>query len=304
MVPAMLSHRRRLRPTVAALLGLLLVFTGLAQPAVAGKNKPSTSSNVLLTPTGTVTNLLHVFIPGTGYSPSAETAYLDYSAKVLAFHTVGLNYKNSKAVNSYCKDSKDRDCEEKVRREIIYGTDTSPVISVSLADSIMGRLESVLAARKDQPDWAQFVTPEGEPVWSKVVLSGHSQGAGHVAIMAQDQAVARVALLAGPNDGGKGSDTSAPWVEDGPGATDASAWYALGHVDDASRLRQLDAWNKLQVPKDSNQAAVPTGAHRLFTSLKPADSSRGHESVVIDQYLVKTNGVPALRSTWASLLAG
>lgn len=285
------------------MLVLLLAFTGLAQPAVAGEHQSSTSSHVVLSPAGTPKGLLHVFLPGTGYSPDAQKAYLDYSAEALGFHTVGLGYKNTKAVSTYCRDSTDANCEEKVRREIIYGTDSSPLLSVTPARSIVGQLESVLATRKAQPDWAQFVTEEGRPVWSKVVLSGHSQGAGHVAIMAQDQTVARVALLAGPNDGGKGSDRSAPWVDKGFGATDASVWYALGHVDDISRLRQLDAWNRLGVPTDSSQTDVPTGSHRLFTTLKPADSTRGHESVVIDQYLVRTNGVPVLQPTWDSLLA-
>ncbi|MDQ3353091.1 MAG: hypothetical protein M3507_01145 [Actinomycetota bacterium] len=289
---------------VAVLLLALLILTGLAQPALAAEsNAPAaTSGNVVREPASRARNLLHVFLPGTGYSPGAQAAYLDHSAS-LGFHTVGLSYKNSKSINSYCKDGRDADCEENVRREIIYGVNSSSLLSVSPAKSIVGRLKTELAARKSQPGWEQFVAPDGTPVWSKVVLSGHSQGAGHVAIMAQDQAVARVALLAGPNDGGKGSNTSAPWVDGGPGKTSSSSWYALGHVDDASRLRQIDAWNRLKVPSNSAKADVPTGASRLFTTLKPSDSTRGHESVVIDQYLVKTNGgVPALQPTWASLL--
>lgn len=291
-----------MRAMFVALVVLLLTGSGLAEPALAGKSKKSKSSagDVIKAPSGTPRNLLHVFLPGTGYSPGAQSAYLDFSATDLGFHTIGLSYKNSKAINSYCKDGNDKDCEEKVRREIIYGTNSSNLISVSPGQSVVGRLTSVLTAKMSEPGWGQFLA-DGAPDWTKIVLSGHSQGAGHVAIMAQDEDVARVALLAGPNDGGRGSNTSSRWV-DNVRATPEAEWYALGHVDDASKARQLDAWLRLEIPNDKDQAEVPTGTHRLFTTLEADERTRGHESVVIDQYLVPDKNSPELEPTWESLL--
>lgn len=264
------------------------------------------TDNVVLGPSAGALGLLHVFLPGTELTPGESDEYLAESAR-LGYHTIALSYPNSKAVGRYCR-GKDA-CFGEVRREIVYGDAptydqnafNSSKVDVPPDESIVGRLTIELNSRAGDPGWAQFLS-QGRVDWSRVVVSGHSQGAGHAAILGIDQVVERVALLAGPND--RLNETTPPsWTAAAPRTPEAD-WFGLVHDRDDSKDIQLKSWDALFGPGAVTAAPVPTGQRRLVTTLSAADD-RFHESVVVDEWLSReTDGDAALRPTWASLLNG
>ncbi|MGH9188509.1 MAG: BPSS1187 family protein, partial [Acidimicrobiales bacterium] len=221
------------------------------------------------------------------------------------YHAIGVNYPNSKAVGGYCG-SKDT-CYEQVRREIVYGNTNkydnhfynSGKVDVAPDNSIVGQLTQKLAELSSNPSWAQFL-PGGRVDWTRVIVTGHSQGAGHAAILGIDQSLARVGLLAGPNDD-IGNETPPSYTKAAV-TTPEDLWYGLAHDKDKSKGKQLKAWDNLfGFGSNTVTGAVPTGAHRLITTLSAPDD-RYHESVVVDQYLNLTDNMPTLIPSWDSLL--
>ena len=82
---------------------------------------------------------------------------------------------------------------------------------VDKRDSIAGRLGMLLCKLHDDnptEGWDAFFTEAAgdypdflpEPVWSKISFSGHSQGAGHAAFLAQTRTIHGAALISGPQD--------------------------------------------------------------------------------------------------------
>lgn len=95
-------------------------------------------------PLGTHIGKLFVFFPGTG-GPPAGYRYILQTAAGLGYHAIGLAYVNDKSVNfDYCVGNPPPNCQEIVRREIIEGKDHSPLLQVDRANSIEGRLISLL----------------------------------------------------------------------------------------------------------------------------------------------------------------
>ncbi len=294
-----MNRSRGFRTLPLLVLGLLVT---ILSPVLAPAASAATNAFVLAPPS-LPNGLLHVFIPGTDLSAQESSKFLQDSVTA-GFHAIGVNYPNSEAVGARCKNKGDA-CFGQVRRELVYGdTGTydshfanSPYVSVSPAASIVGQLTEELKARGGS--WAGFLTTSGRVNWSKVVVSGHSQGAGHAAILGIDQSVSRVALAAGPNDEINSSPPS--WTKAMP-VTPEVKWYGLAHDKDPSKTKQLNSWNELfGFASDTATAPVPTGKHRLITTLSAPDN-RFHESVVVDQYLNLENGTPALVPAWRSLL--
>ena len=90
------------------------------------------------------------------------------------------------------------------------------------------------AAREGPPGWATFVTEEGQPDWSKVVLAGESQGSGMALLAAKAHKVLRVAQFGGVDDclynlsAGTIKDV-AQWITL-PSATPTERIWGLGNV--------------------------------------------------------------------------
>ena len=269
---------------VVATLALLLGAPGVAAPAVAAASSPN-GSDVVKVPTIGVRHLLVVFLPGTAYTPSRESVFLERS-RSFGFHTLGLAYVNYNSVQSLC--GGDSACYGSTRREIVYGQDLSKKVSVSPASSVVGRLKANLKAN---PALAEFrLNAEGEPNWAKIVVSGHSQGAGHAAILGLDKKVARVALMGGPNDRLKKGVPA--WIQRPPATgTPVGAWFGLAHADDNSYGTQRKAWDAFGLP----------GANRRIVDYAADD---GHLSLCVDAWLEPSTSKPALVEPWRVLLGG
>jgi hypothetical protein len=272
---------------------------------------------------------LFVFLPGTGNRPGDYQLFSAEAARA-GYHVIGLMYQNDKALENICKASPDLDCAEKVRMESLTGASLSGLVTVTEGNSIDHRLTRLivyLKTRYPNEHWHKFLK-RGKPDWSRIAVSGQSQGAGQAALIARERLVPRVVMLSGPPD-----QSNAPridsWVR--IGATPPSSMFALYHF--ADRLKpgisanmgalgfRLDTLGSMGVgtlgPWCTAANVRPLAdwafgsAHVLVTNLFPrgaggcagANSGNPHRSTGRDEYTpLLADGTPALLGAWRYLI--
>jgi len=263
---------------------------------------------------------LLVFIPGTKAIPTQYT-YILRAGTARGFHAVGLNYENQTAMGSLCQTSLVSNCYWNARNVVVFGGG-SPVTgqsAVSSADSIVNRLNKLLVWLKaNQPaeSWGQFLTPENTVDWSKVVLAGHSQGGGHVGVLAKTVSLSRAVYFSSPEDWNDLTDQPATWTADRANVTSANLQYGFGADSDTlvPNTHAFAHWDSLGLAKPGsgpvlfNDGGTPASGSRQFrTSLSynPASTALGpqlknHGITVVDtstpldgngKPLFDTNGV-------------
>jgi len=124
-------------------------------------------------------DVVHIHIPGSYGVPTDSTLILKHAARK-GYPSIGLRYPNSWTVYTLCTWSADPGCFEDVRLEILDGIDRTDVVDISPANSITNRVVKLLEyLDREHPDddWRRFLDEYGDVAWSKVVVSGHSQGA-------------------------------------------------------------------------------------------------------------------------------
>jgi len=173
---------------------------------------------------GPSSDYLNIFLHGTSSSPYRHTCILD-GVSSGGTPTIGLSYASLNAVDSqrniFCSTESDTaQCLTDNHIQAIEGGDLRPHLwdSTDPRDSIKGRIERlVMYLHKTYPmeGWDRFCEEDGEPIWSKMVVMGHSQGSGHAGYLAQMDKLAGAGLLSGPQDEciGCAPDTHL-WVDD------------------------------------------------------------------------------------------
>ncbi len=226
-------------------------------PSIAEFDEP----NLILRPAKVAPGTpLVIFLPGTSGKPEGASALL----KVIAaqgYPTIGLQYANIPAVVQVCPRDPDPACSSDFRRMRIRGDGPSRAVSNSRAASIEGRLAALLARLdKDHPGqgWGGYLK-DGAPDWSRIVVSGLSQGAGMAAWIARETPVARVVLFSSPWDFTTPGRQLAPWI-DGPGATPPERWYAAYNSRENTADLLAESYRRL---------GVPTTHVRIFSEALP-----------------------------------
>ena len=219
---------------------------------------------------------LFVMLPGTGGTPRFYRLIVRAGA-ARGYHSIGLTYPNDEAVGTICAPSPRPDCAGEVRREIITGTDTSPLVAITSANSITGRLTSMLIymnATYPNEGWGQYLVG-GAANWSQITVAGHSQGAGHAGYMAKLYILDRVAMFSGPGDIGNGGGAPAQWITL-PNATPAARQYGFTHRQDELVPLALVEFNWGQIGLGAFGASVsvdgsaaPYGDRRQLTTNIP-----------------------------------
>eukprot|EP01116_Phalansterium_solitarium_P016317 TRINITY_DN3779_c0_g1_i3.p1 TRINITY_DN3779_c0_g1~~TRINITY_DN3779_c0_g1_i3.p1 ORF type:complete len:330 (-),score=87.34 TRINITY_DN3779_c0_g1_i3:87-1076(-) len=133
----------------------------------------------------------------------------------MGYPTILLSYPNDRTTNELCMELDPADdCYYNTRLEYFTGQDAAPEVAVTPSDSIRGRLVALLkflaASGSTAPDgdaqsaavpWREYLTPDADDiVWSRVIVSGHSLGAGHAAFIGTLHKCARVISYGGPTD--------------------------------------------------------------------------------------------------------
>jgi hypothetical protein len=261
--------------------------------------------HIAITPAaGVARGRLFVMLPGTNSAPDPYKLIIRRGAQ-RGFHTVGLNYPNVEAVAELCLLNGDTNCSGNVRRETITGTDSSTLVSVNPANSITGRLTSLLsymAATYPNEGWGQYLT-NGRPNWALITMAGHSQGAGHAGYLAKLESLDRVVMFAGPAEPATASGQLAAWLST-PNVTPVSRQYGFGHTaDPLVRLTSLTAnWNAMGLNTLGGTVSVDSvpapysNSRQLLTS---ASSTSAHSSMVVDVFTpLDASGQPIYRLVW------
>lgn len=256
-------------------------------------------------PVGAPNGKLFLWIMGTdpgffqGMSmPGGPVFYQEFlrQAAGVGYHTLGLIYINELPINAVCSRGAPADCNEQARIEVITGRDTSPLpdVQVSEADSIVNRVRAALRHR----GWTQFLDEDGEPLWDRIAVGGHSQGGGHAAMIGRLFEVERVIMTA--------STEGADWtIRNDDFATPADRYWGITSEFDLARTH-LRSWANLGapgVPTSVDDGLRPTnGSQRLTVTLDPRDDN--HHGTVILDVSTPLNGFghPVLRDVWCYML--
>lgn len=252
-------------------------------------------------------NRLFVYLHGQGGTGGGATELVK-SAAQLGLHAVGLTYPNDWSPFSLCSGSTDPNCAENLRREIIDGVDRSPLINVTVAESVQNRLAKLIAfehAARPAEGWGQYLV-DGQVQWDKVVVWGHSQGGGNAGVLARHVALAGVCTSAPAADGGQGNP--APWWA--AHATPSARYFGFCHTQDAIGAK-LAFWSALGMASFGavqDVAAVPApyaGTHTLSTSVAPAVAGQYHNSVVADALTPRdAQNAPVYKPVWQYMISG
>jgi hypothetical protein len=314
----------RLLAAAATLAAALVPAHALAAPACVRVDPAQTSDQIVavyLSPrphyacvdaSVPAENRLLLFFGGTRSAATDYTLLMEEAARG-GLHAVSLSYANRFAVNlEVCPFVDDPECYEQVRHEIIYGNDVFAGVEIDRSNSAIGRLRSLLLSlERTRPGegWGQYLTAEGEPVWSKLVVSGHSQGAGHATMVARDHEVERLVIFAwGDRLRGDYSATTAdalaPWLKE-PFATPADRLFAFEHVRDRGVALRRVMWKVLGMTSFGPEVDVDRerppygGTHTLTTNV---EAPRPHSAVCNDEVTpVGGDGAPVLRDVWRYL---
>jgi hypothetical protein len=196
---------------------------------------------------------LAVFLPGTGGKPENVRLLLSVIA-AQGYRAIGLEYDDEPAVVQTCPRDPNPACSADFRQERIFGDgDGSPVSNLP-QETIVRRLVALLRYLDRQhpgEHWSRYLAGD-EPGWSRIVISGLSQGAGMAAYIAKRKAVARVVLFSSPWDFIAPSRDLAPWISE-PSITPPERWFAEYHRRENTAALIAQSYRLLRIPEANVQ---------------------------------------------------
>jgi hypothetical protein len=218
-----------------------------ADPAITRFNDPNMIVFDEQTPPGAQ---LAVFLPGTDGRPGNSMHLLRVVA-AQGYRVIGLEYNDDPAVIQVCPRNPDPGCSGNFRRHRVFGGNAWSPVENTQAETIVNRLVNLLRflqSRDAAGQWDAYLAGD-EPNWSRIVVSGLSQGAGMAAYIAKHKSVARVVLFSSPWDFQRtSSQRLAPWLTD-PSATVPERWFAEYHRRENTAALIARAYQALQIPK-------------------------------------------------------
>jgi hypothetical protein len=155
---------------------------------------------------------LHVYLCGTGCHPSKPTAFAYLNTSLaLGYPTIALSYiwanYTDMEKNTHAKHKQDpQDFLRRYHHDCVNGGSLSKLVDVPSDQSIMARLADLInylikeSSEEEAAAWSYYLTEAKVLRYDRIIISGHSQGAGHVAYIAQQHGLARAILLSGPQE--------------------------------------------------------------------------------------------------------
>lgn len=281
--PAPISLRKCATSGRGALVGDACYLVSPAEAGLPASGAGATEDQYALRPTTNARGKLLLFLNGSGGSPRgavvSPTANFYISGRDAGLHVLGLSYRSDKAIGQLC--SGVDACFEPARQTILRGAfqagAPTELQGITADEGVYSRLYATLrtlAASDGGGGWDAFLTggtsAETSIVWSKILVSGHSQGGGHAALIGRDHAVDRVVMLSSPCDAVR-NDAPATWLtKSAVYKTDPSvAFQGLGAPGDAICPAYAAAWVALEMPGNARRgdATVCAGAGAHGASL-------------------------------------
>jgi predicted esterase len=218
-----------------------------ADPSIARFNEPNV---IVFDEEAHADSPLVVFMPGTGGKPS-NVVHLLRVVAAQGYRVIGLEYDDEPAVVQVCPRDPDRACSANFRARRIFGGNARSPVENTQSETIVNRLVKLLSYLQEHDaarHWDGYLL-NGEPNWSRIVVSGLSQGAGMAAYIAKSKAVARVVLFSSPWDYIGSSQQLAPWISE-PSATSPDRWFAEYHQRENTAALIARSYKALQIPAD------------------------------------------------------
>jgi hypothetical protein len=227
-----------------------------------------------------------VFFPGTGGRPDNVMPLLQVAAKA-GYRVIGLSYNDEPAVDQVCPKHKEPACPSNMRQRRIYGdTKAFGDIDDRPEESMVNRLTKLiqyLVKTNPGEGWDGYLSGS-DLNWSRLALSGHSQGGGMAAFMAKSHAVARVVTFSGGWDryNAGGRLELASWYRQSS-ATPAANYWGTYHEKEEQAALIATSYKQMGIPPD----------HIRLTTAPPKKAGNYHPSVV---------GNAENRDIWAFLI--
>ncbi len=236
---------------------------------------------------------LLLFLGGTGSKPKDYTDFPNLAAN-LGYNAIDLAYLDGTAIDMACSASSDTTCFRNFHQEVCYGPPVSSAINVDSLNSIYTRtvkLLKYLAIKYPNQHWDQFLSGDSI-LWSKVVVSGHSQGSGHALYLAKQHTCARLIMFSGADDYSTYYDLPPGWIS-WKSKTPLNDFYSFLHLEDdvipySIQYKIVKALGMMSNGDDStivdNKASPYQHSHLLYTDAKPRFqiNSATHDATVGD----------------------
>ncbi len=254
---------------------------------------------------GTSIGRLLLFFPGTAARPDQYTSLVRRAAE-LGYHSLSLDYENSRSINFQVCPGQPPDCHEAARLEILTGAE-SPYIEpdVDATNAAFNRLTQLLVhqhATHPEEGWDAYLA-NGEPRWDRIAVGGHSQGGGHAAMTAKLHEVDRALLF--------GATEPAPWTLE-PIATPAGRFWGLVHTQEPIFNGITLSWTNLALPGalvEIELTPPEDSSHRLATTFSecggdPTSNGYFHNCYIVDGWMPPpgANGTPVFAPIWDHML--
>lgn len=240
-----MSHKRRYMQLSACLFYLLaaasnraLAEVERAQVAASGLDDRATTVHgphlISRDPAAHARHQLVVFLPGTGGIATEATEFTDPLARQ-GYHVIALDYPNEVTAAVF-RPAQDPHAFDAYRHALVLGGSFEhqhEVWRITHANCIEARIAALLqhlAAQHPEDGWRDFYGTDGV-IWDHLVLAGHSQGSGHAAFIAQQHRLAKVLVIAGPQDYLTALAQPAGWLS-GASLTPRDRFRVLLHHDD------------------------------------------------------------------------
>lgn len=261
-------------------------------------------------------NQLLLFIPGTNGKPGRVSKFCTVAAEQ-GFQVINLMYPDTTPATTVAK-STDPNAFLNFRLEIIEGKDLSTYVSVDRTNSIENRLIKLLqylSKNRSGENWGQFLTAKGAIDWSKIVVSGLSQGAGHACVIALTHRVSRAVMFGGPKDFDRATKSPASYYTM-KSATPKNLMFTFNNMQDhqgcdyEEQIQNCKALGLVALAPfvDVDKVQPPfNGSHVLFTDWPgtPVTSVKAHTSVVEDPSTPKgKDGQLLFQPVWEYMLGG
>jgi hypothetical protein len=233
---------------------------------------------------------LLLFLVGTR-AKAASGFGIDSAFSQWGYHAVSLDYENNVVAVS-CAHSTDSACFDNYRNAIVTGAPVSSTIEVDPANSILNRFQKLLAylvTHDRQGGWGEFFN-DGQPIWSRIVVAGHSQGSGHAAFIGKLFRVDKVLMFSGPQDYLDNLKEPAPW-QARKSATPPSRFFAFLNLEDPFDLRHQIA----------NCLTLMGGVGDDMLMVHSGEIIHGDHHILINDFLTRQHAstlFPRFKNVW------
>ena len=193
---------------------------------------------------------LALFLPGTGGRPQNAGALMRTIAEQ-GYRVIGLSYDDEPSLSKVCPQQPDPACSGSFREMRTSDRGPAPVDNPP-AEAINARLIALLkylVREHPNDNWGAYLNPENRLEWSRILVSGLSQGAGMAAFIAKTYPVYRVVLFSSPWDITGRDKHPAPWLSK-PSATPPDRWWAERHAKENTTKLIAQAYRALGIPND------------------------------------------------------